>query len=133
LDLDRFKSVNDTYGHVNGDRVLALFADLLRGALRQQDAIGRIGGDEFAAALPGVGRTEAFAIAERIRQKAEGQGVEMEDGETLHFTVSIGICDSVDCLNRGVKPQAVDLIKVADKAMYKAKKISRNCCVMGEQ
>lgn len=132
LDLDRFKSVNDTYGHVNGDRVLVLFAELLKGALRQQDAIGRIGGDEFAASLPGVDRAEALHIAERIRQKAAGQGVEMEDGEFLHFTVSIGICDNVDILSKGGKPQAVELIKLADKAMYKAKKVSRNCCVVGE-
>jgi diguanylate cyclase (GGDEF)-like protein len=132
LDLDRFKTVNDTYGHINGDRVLVLFSDLLRGTLRQQDAIGRIGGDEFAASLPGVSRTEALHIAERIRERAAEQGVEMEDGDVVHFTVSIGIADSADRLNKGAPPQADDLIKLADKAMYRAKRVSRNCCVVGE-
>jgi diguanylate cyclase (GGDEF)-like protein len=127
IDMDKFKSVNDTWGHAVGDRVLVLFAELLRCALRQQDAIGRIGGDEFAASLPGVGREEALAIAERVRRKAAESGVEMENGETLHFTVSIGICD-----NTGAKPQAGELIKLADSMMYKAKRVSRNCCVVGE-
>jgi diguanylate cyclase (GGDEF)-like protein len=130
LDLDRFKSVNDTYGHINGDRVLTLFAELLRGALRQQDAIGRTGGDEFVASLPGVGRAEALHIAERIREKAASQGVEMENGQVVHFTVSIGICDNNDGL--GGKLQASELIKLADWAMYRAKRVSRNCCVVGE-
>lgn len=127
IDMDNFKSVNDTWGHAVGDRVLVLFAELLLGTLRQQDAIGRIGGDEFAASLPGVGKREALAIAERVRRKAAESGVEMENGESLHFTVSIGICD-----NTGPKPQAGELFKLADSMMYKAKKVSRNCCVVGE-
>lgn len=127
MDLDKFKSVNDTYGHISGDRVLMLFAEMMRGVLRQKDAVGRIGGDEFAAVLPGVGRAEALAIAERIRTKVEERIIEMEGGQSTHFTLSIGVCDSGD-----VQPEADEMLKCADRAMYEAKRKSRNCCVVWE-
>lgn len=127
MDLDRFKNINDTFGHIIGDRVLVLFAEMLRSVLRQKDAICRIGGDEFAAVLPGTGRAEAMAVAHRIRRKAEERVIEAEGGAGIRFTLSIGVCDS-----ENVK-QAADMLKCADRAMYEAKRKDRNCCVVWEQ
>jgi len=91
--------------------------------LRQKDAMGRIGGDEFAAVLPGVGSAEALAVAERIRNKSEERSMKWIAGKSIRFTLSIGVCDSSD-----VSPQAGEMLKCADRAMYEAKRKSRNCC-----
>lgn len=126
MDLDKFKEINDTFGHDTGDRVITELGDLLRGALRQKDAIGRIGGDEFAAILPGVSSAEAMVIANRVLKIAGKRGVYLEEGTCVRFTLSIGICD-----NKDVK-LAEDILKCADKAMYMAKNKTRNCCVAWE-
>lgn len=127
MDLDKFKDINDTFGHNGGDKVIITLAQLLRGVLRQKDAIGRIGGDEFAAVLPGVSKTDAMYIAHRILKAAEKKGVCFDDGTRIYFTLSIGICDNTD-----IKlPE--DMLKCADKAMYTAKKTMRNCCVVWEK
>ncbi len=128
IDVDHLKHINDTYGHYHGDRALLTVADALRRTLRLQDAIGRIGGDEFAVVLPGQGVQEAAVIADRIRREVSEASVEMEDGEKITLTLSIGICDNS-------LPDAVaeKLVKYADKAMYVAKRKSRNCCVAWSQ
>lgn len=126
MDLDNFKSINDTFGHDSGDRVMIALADLLRGVLRQKDAIGRLGGDEFVAILPGVSRTEAKDIAHRILAVAGNKAVDIAEGTSIRFTLSMGICDNTD-----VK-RADDLLQCADKAMYMAKNNSRNCCMVWE-
>ncbi len=124
IDLDQLKLLNDTYGHFSGDKALLAVADALRRTLRQQDAIGRIGGDEFAVVLPGLGGQEAAAVADRLRHEVSTGDVEMESGETQHITVSIGVCD-----NSLSDAGAEKIVKLADKAMYVAKRLSRNCCV----
>lgn len=126
MDLDNFKGINDTFGHDGGDRVIIALADLLKEVLRQKDAIGRLGGDEFVAILPGVNRTEAKVIAHRILTVAEKKDVDIMEGTSIRFTLSIGICD-----NTNVK-WAEDILKCADKAMYMAKNKNRNCCVVWE-
>ena len=127
IDLDMLKPINDTYGHFSGDKVLLSIAEMLRGSLRQQDAIGRIGGDEFAAVLPGTACAGAMQIAERIRMEAQQMCIEMENGQTIHVTISVGVCG-----NTGHDGGAEELLKLADKAMYEAKRHSRNCCVLGK-
>ncbi len=126
MDLDNFKGINDTFGHDGGDRVIIALADLLKEVLRQKDAIGRLGGDEFVAILPGVNRTEAKVIAQRILTVAEKKDGDIMEGTSIRFTLSIGICD-----NTNVK-WAEDILKCADKAMYMAKNKNRNCCVVWE-
>ena len=126
IDLDKFKCINDTFGHDGGDRVLQTFADTLRGILRRKDVVGRIGGDEFAIALPGINRNEALEIAKRILQAAEQSFVILEDETSIQFSLSIGICD-----NEEAKSEE-DMLKCADKAMYMAKSRSGSRCVVWE-
>ena len=115
MDLDKFKLINDTYGHDAGDKALKSVADVLKATLRQDDAIARIGGDEFAAILPGVDRRGAVEIAARIIQSAEEYSVQIDPQTSIPLKLSIGICD-----NSSPVP-AEEMLKQADKAMYIAK------------
>ncbi len=126
MDLDNFKGINDTFGHDGGDRVIIALADLLKGMLRQKDAIGRLGGDEFVAVLPGVNKEEAQGIAQRILAVAQNKPVDIMEGASIRFTLSMGIYDNADL------KQAEDILKCADKAMYLAKNSNKNCCVVWE-
>ncbi len=94
MDLDNFKKINDTYGHTNGDKILCHFAQLLTGLLREEDIIGRIGGEEFSIILPHIRKETAFKIAERIRQKVAESQVVLSDNQMISYTVSIGITDN---------------------------------------
>ena len=115
MDLDKFKSINDAYGHDAGDRVLVAIADVLRATLRQGDAIARIGGDEFAAVLPNVGKHDAAVIAERIIQTAGERLVAVDAQTSVPLKLSIGICDNSETSS------ADEMLKRADQAMYAAK------------
>ena len=120
LDLDNFKPVNDTHGHALGDRILQLVAQRVRGAIRDSDTVGRIGGDEFVILLPVVERDEdTLGVAGKIRE-AIAQPFEV-DGLTITISCSIGIAhfpkDGAD---------AVELLRHADEAMYGAKEHGRN-------
>ena len=126
MDLDKFKGINDTYGHDDGDRVLQAVAEVLKEVLRHQDAIARIGGDEFAAILSGVGRKEAAEIAGRIIRAANQKTILLGSGEPVHPKLSIGVCD-----NKGVTTEE-DMLRCADKAMYIAKGRMGNCCIEWE-
>jgi diguanylate cyclase (GGDEF)-like protein len=121
MDIDHFKAVNDTYGHEAGDAVLVQLTSGMRNALRDIDTFGRLGGEEFAAVLPGAGVTTAMQVAERLRSFVEGNAVATRAG-TIRVTISIGIT-----LASGVDDNPDALLRRADSAMYQAKNEGRNC------
>jgi diguanylate cyclase (GGDEF)-like protein/PAS domain S-box-containing protein len=121
LDLDHFKSVNDTYGHEIGDRVLREFAEIARRTLREVDLMGRMGGEEFAILFPETNDTQAYEVAERLREAIAEHEIAMERGLPIHITVSIGLTTYID------SDANIDvLLSRADQALYKAKREDRN-------
>lgn len=122
LDLDAFKTVNDHHGHLNGDMVLTAVADLLRLSLRSTDLPCRYGGDEFAVVLPETTKTDAFAVAEKVRTAVEGLRVSVRGDGAAALTIRISI--GVASARRGEGPQ--ELLEAADRALYKAKEMGRN-------
>jgi diguanylate cyclase (GGDEF)-like protein/PAS domain S-box-containing protein len=128
LDLDRFKRINDTHGHLIGDRVLQTLGDTCRKVFRNIDIVGRIGGEEFAVLLPATDTPKACEVAERLRRNIEAVTVPVERGDALHFTASIGVS--------GLKGREVGidtLLGLADKALYEAKHGGRNRVASYEQ
>jgi diguanylate cyclase (GGDEF)-like protein/PAS domain S-box-containing protein len=121
-DLDSFKALNDTYGHAFGDRVLQVVAARLGEQVREQDTVGRIGGDEFAIVAPGVTLAEAAEIADRVEQ-AVASPFDVS-GRSVAITISIGIA-ALDCARIAGRPPGepdIDtLLHLADMAMYEAK------------
>lgn len=122
LDLDHFKRINDQHGHAAGDAALRAFAAACRTALREPDILGRLGGEEFAVALPNTGTEGAQVIAERLRKLVEDLRPALPDNGTLNFTVSIGIASC----GPDAYPSIPDLLALADGALYGAKKAGRN-------
>ncbi|BBF85883.1 hypothetical protein DLM_2268 [Aquitalea magnusonii] len=119
IDLDHFKAINDTYGHAAGDEVLRAFADMVRGHLRSRDALGRLGGEEFAIMLPDTTVEAAWQVAERLRQQAQQHLVCSSFGH-CRYSISIGVAgwhggESFD-----------QLCRRADQALYEAKNHGRN-------
>ncbi len=120
LDIDRFKAVNDTHGHLVGDQVLKEIAKTLNSALRHYDLAGRWGGEEFSVLLPQTRAVDALRIAERVRANVAGLSVivpGMTGGERVHVTVSIGVA----ALDAGGRRELPELIAAADAALYRAK------------
>jgi diguanylate cyclase (GGDEF)-like protein len=125
LDIDRFKVINDTYGHLTGDEVLKEIAHTLRTMLREYDLAGRFGGEEFALLLPQTRAVDAFRIAERIRSAISGLCIiagGATGGERVHVTVSIGVA----ALDGGSKREYAELMAAADAALYRAKSGGRD-------
>ena len=121
-DIDRFKTINDTYGHSVGDRVIEQAAKLLQTAVRENDHICRYGGEEFCVLLPGLTSGEAATIAERMRATFETQMTSLAQlPETSPITASFGITD----LLRGAQTLS-ELIDQADSALYRSKETGRN-------
>jgi diguanylate cyclase (GGDEF)-like protein len=120
FDLDRFKQINDSFGHHAGDLVLASFCGVATAALRHDDLFGRIGGEEFAVLLPHTSLDEGLAIAERIRSNFEATTL-AAGATTLTATVSVGVAMSSE-LSRNL----ADLIEAADRALYRSKANGRN-------
>lgn len=117
MDVDNFKAINDTCGHLVGDKVIANFAAQATQLLRAQDVIGRYGGEEFVVLLPQTNIDAGLAIAERIRIRI----AEADVKDVPHYTVSIGV--AALCMNH---PDMVTLLDAADKAMYCAKRAGKN-------
>jgi diguanylate cyclase (GGDEF)-like protein len=120
FDLDRFKRVNDTFGHHAGDQVLRAFCGAATAALRPDDLFGRLGGEEFASLLPETSLDEGIVVAERIRSSFEATALEV-GANKLAATVSVGAAMSIDPSRK-----LDDLIKAADRALYLAKANGRN-------
>jgi diguanylate cyclase (GGDEF)-like protein len=122
LDLDRFKRVNDLYGHQFGDRVLAETALTLRRQLRTSDLVARYGGEEFVVVLPETTQRDAMVVAEKLRAAVEAQVLDENESAAVRSTVSVGVA-SVPA--PGVTSDA-ELLRRADEALYEAKRAGRN-------
>lgn len=125
IDLDHFKSVNDTYGHAAGDLVLKTAAQCIADHLRSSDFLGRIGGEEFSVFLPDTALTDALTVAEKIRLAIAALHIELAPDVSLKITASLGVAEKQpgDATLKGIQ-------KHADAAMYAAKQAGRNrtCC-----
>ena len=127
VDIDHFKAINDTYGHVAGDEVLRKLAMELRGRIRHPDVIGRYGGEEFLVVLPHSTSKAAAEQAERLRKHVQALTIQSNDSE-IHLTISLGIAQ--------YKPHREDwqeFLSRADAALYRAKDNGRNQWVVAEE
>jgi diguanylate cyclase (GGDEF)-like protein/PAS domain S-box-containing protein len=127
LDLDRFKVVNDNYGHATGDRALARMAEHLTGFFGPEDRLGRWGGEEFLAILPGTGPENANRLAERIRMDIESRPMEAGDHQ-FFVSASFGVASYPGCA-----ADSRQLLQVADSRLYEAKRQGRNRVVDARQ
>ncbi|EJO5753565.1 GGDEF domain-containing protein [Salmonella enterica] len=134
LDIDHFKRINDVFGHPTGDRVICSLASLCVNNSRKIDLVARLGGEEFAIVMPMTNLEEARCLAERIRTSVEDLHILSDAGETVTFTVSLGICEfnnaSDDSKANDITiTESVEmerLINHADTALYQAKRNGRN-------
>lgn len=123
LDIDHFKQINDSHGHMAGDQVLRHVATLVKDTVRASDVICRFGGEEFLVVLPGTSLEGSVEIAHRLRERLEARPTRF-DGKSIHCTISIGVA------TRALEVQgADDLISSADRALYSAKLGGRNSVV----
>ena len=120
IDLDRFKKINDTYGHEAGDRVLEAAAAVFKEVLRDKDIVGRWGGEEFVMLLPSTSVETGMAIAERARRRLESLSIELRDTK-VSITASFGVAFGPAC-----DESLADLMDRADKVLYEAKENGRN-------
>ncbi|NBW82798.1 diguanylate cyclase [bacterium] len=127
IDLDKFKSINDTHGHIVGSEMIKTAARILRDSVRDSDYLLRYGGDEFCAILPNTQLEGAFTLAERIRASFERSVLDLStasgvaSARALKVTTSIGVASFPQCAS-----SAIELVKAADSAMYESKRAGRN-------
>jgi two-component system cell cycle response regulator len=126
IDVDNFKRINDTHGHLVGDVVLIEVAKRLERGVRPYDKVGRYGGDEILVVLPGCGLAEAAAIGERLRKSVSGEKVRTPAGD-FDVTVTLGCASSEDV----AEATAETLVHASDAALYKGKSLGRNRLVAG--
>jgi two-component system cell cycle response regulator len=126
LDIDHFKNINDTYGHLTGDAVLKEVVQRIIKAVRVYDSVGRFGGEEFVIVLPGCSREQIDQSAERVRAAVDN-GPILTDGSKISVTVSIGA--AVTALG---STSDAELLAAADGALYRAKEIGRNRTVLSD-
>jgi len=120
LDLDHFKEYNDNYGHLEGDKILVRFSQIIKSCLRTNDSAYRYGGEEFTVILPETAGAEARTVAQRIRAALETERFSPENGPDVQITISIGVTEY------HTKEELSTFIQRADKAMYLSKKNGRN-------
>ena len=121
FDIDHFKKINDTHGHLAGDAVLRQLGSLLRGRVRRDDVPARTGGEEFSVLLPEVPAEGGWRLAENLREAVEAASFRFED-TTITVTISVGVAQwGPDIEN------PVDLVRRADEKLYEAKNAGRNC------
>lgn len=121
LDLDHFKEVNDTYGHLVGSRMIAEVGHLIRRHIRSSDRAARYGGDEYVIVLPNTGKQGALAVAFKMLERLQAHQFQADSGETIVMTASFGVATYPDDA-----PDKTELIRAADAAMYEAKEGGRN-------
>jgi diguanylate cyclase (GGDEF)-like protein len=121
IDLDGFKAVNDTHGHLAGSRALVEAAAVIRRSARETDVVARFGGDEFALVLPDTGSEGAAAVGERIRERIAAHVFLEDAGLNIHLTLSVGVATLPD-----VAASADELVRSADTAMYQVKGSGKN-------
>jgi diguanylate cyclase (GGDEF)-like protein len=121
IDLDGFKLINDTYGHLSGSRALVEAGAVIRGSARETDVVARFGGDEFALILPDTGGAGAMAVAERICERIAAHQFLGASGLSIQLTASVGIATFPDV---GGSPD--ELVQAADSAMYRVKDRGKN-------
>ena len=126
LDIDKFKNINDSYGHDIGDEVLKKLADNLLSLLRQSDVITRIGGEEFAIVFPKTSIEGAYKTSEKIRKAVEKLEIKIKGNTLISFTVSIGIA----IFDKNIDKDVHSILKRADIALYQAKDTGRNKVVV---
>jgi diguanylate cyclase (GGDEF)-like protein len=124
FDIDHFKKVNDTHGHLAGDALLRQLASLVRGRIRREDLFARVGGEEFAVLLPEIELDGAESFADKIRRVAEGATFQFED-VTISVTLSLGVASL-----RADHGTGEALYRAADAALYTAKQTGRNRVVV---
>jgi two-component system, cell cycle response regulator len=122
FDLDRFKSINDEYGHPAGDVVLKRVAQAIDGSVRAGDVTARVGGEEFAVLLPNTVCEDAHAIAERIRQTIKTTKIELSSRKTVSVTISAGVISRADHPDSHFS----ELFELADQALFRAKNAGRD-------
>ncbi|MCC6746330.1 MAG: diguanylate cyclase [Deltaproteobacteria bacterium] len=123
FDIDHFKNINDTYGHLAGDHVLHQLAQVVKERIRREDIMARYGGEEFAIVLPEIDAFNARQFADKIRRLVEKTAFKFEDTK-IPVTISIGVgCVTADLTT------STDFIKLADENLYEAKRRGRNCVV----
>jgi diguanylate cyclase (GGDEF)-like protein len=121
IDLDGFKAINDTHGHLFGSRALVEAAAVIRGSARETDVVARFGGDEFALILPDTGGEGAYAVGERIRERIAEFAFLTGDNLNVRLTASVGVATLPD-----VAASAEELVQAADAAMYQVKDRGKN-------
>ena len=120
LDIDHFKDYNDSFGHLEGDKVLVRFSQLIKDCLRTNDSAYRYGGEEFTVILPETGAAKAKNVAQRIRASLEAETFIPKSGQNVTITISIGVTEYY------AKEELSTFIQRADKAMYRSKQNGRN-------
>lgn len=121
IDVDTFKEINDTYGHVVGDSVLETIASVLKNNIRKSDLAARYGGDEFALILPETSLEKAYKVGEKLRRKVESDPIILEPDILIRTTLSIGVSSCIPDIN-----DPLTLVQKADEALYAAKESGRN-------
>jgi diguanylate cyclase (GGDEF)-like protein len=121
FDIDHFKQVNDTYGHVVGDRVLKNITNSIRQGIREGDILLRYGGEEFMVILPGASKNDAFTIAERVRHIVRESKTTFGENQ-ISVTISVGL----DSMPETTISDEQELITNADEALYRSKNSGRD-------
>lgn len=124
VDVDHFKRINDTHGHIAGDRVVSTLGDVFKSQIRNRDFVGRYGGDEFAIMLSGLPNNEAESVVRRLNDAVQRTNFEASEGGEIAVTLSMGMAAALQ------DDTSESIIKRADAALYRAKQNGRNqlCC-----
>ena len=122
IDIDKFKDINDTYGHDVGDNFIEASGQILTKISRSSDVVARYGGEEFIVLLAETGVDKAVELAERIRVDIEHNNITLDSGEVVHITVSIGVTELNNLNDKDIE----ETIKRCDQALYEAKNNGRN-------